>query len=191
MNILTIIPIACSQIVNKDVLISFFNQSIQSGLQIVTNDRCFVGMEDMPKRLNNCVYARNLCLDLMKKYLEFDTFDAFVMLDSDCIIQDSISIELMYKFLQTNKDFVGVALNKAPTGYTVGLEDSHIPQGCIMLTREFFDLDIKFRYVLGGVCECSNFTQDIRSKGKRYGYLDNKKRLIDLHSDSTKTTRNI
>jgi hypothetical protein len=183
--IITCIPIASNQIVPQCVLDAYYSQSMSSLLCIVPNENKYIGMNDVPGRLRNCVIARNLCLDKFKEYLKEDEADAFLILDSDCVFQDTIGVELLYRYLKERSDFAAVALNKDNEN-SIKLEQDHIASGAIMFPRSFFSLGIEYRYKGGDPCECYNLGIDIRSKGKRFGYVDSKKRLEDLHASNLK-----
>lgn len=180
--IVTCIPMARDQVIIQPVIEAYLAQSMSSVLHIVYNPEPYVGMDNIKKRLHNCCLARNVCLDVFKPYLHSDKYDGFLILDSDCVFLDTISVELMHSYLKCNPDFAAIALNKDLEGYTVQLEQAHIACGAVMLSREFFKLGLSYRYADGGLCECSNLAADIRACGKRIGYVDTNRRLQDLHS---------
>jgi hypothetical protein len=163
------IPIVKGQDLCKGVENSILNQSIPCKIHIISGDGDLNSSRNYsPLRLIEEPRVRNECRATAMWY--GDNYS--VIQDRDCKHLYDENILDMMSFLQDNPLHGAVSI-----GLNYG-DQNHICLICVMFRWDALaKLNFHNKY---GKCLCQEVTEDIRNMGYKYGYLDNKKRIVEI-----------
>jgi hypothetical protein len=169
--ILTIIPLAPDMAPVDKVLYSVQTQSVKFPYLLFPAGHPAKDMARADK-INNLVTARNAIFDFaMKTGIEY-----FLMLDADCVLTDTYSIENLLLEIESNQELVAVFAKKH--GETC--DTNHAGFGAVMFnTMNLLKSGLTIKY-FGRDCECLNFCRDVKNTKFKInvGHIES---CLDLH----------
>lgn len=132
--------------------------------------------EDPPDRVYPNRRLEALCRDSCCEYLSVQPCWS-VMQDRDILHLSPTNFQEMAEFLTKNTDFGAVALWTGPHSLQDIEPLHHVKIACVMIRHELLT-DLEFYQK--DVCNCLPFMRAIKTKGFRFGYLDNKIRVKEI-----------
>lgn len=170
-DIIAVMPLKEGCIICNDVLTALNNQSVKIGILPVTR----------PKEGFRGGISRTFCKNTGKELaLQLFDHDLFLFLNSDIVFRSQNGVQDMISFLEENKDYGAVAIQKSKR-----VSSDHIDIGCMTVRREVMKhVDFTLESTDHPSCDCRNFERDMQTIGYKMGYLKDQT-IVDLYKESS------